>query len=59
MTGPNNAPTFAVPRDCMKNSPTMITTAKGSTNGVKWLLTTFSPSTAESTDMAGVIIESP
>ena len=57
--GPKNAATFAVPRDCIKNKPNRMTTAIGTTNFSKPGATSFNPSTAESTEMAGVMMASP
>ena len=59
MIGPNSCPTFAVPRDWMVNRPTRMPTAMGSTSGSKLASTTVSPSTADSTEIAGVIMLSP
>lgn len=50
---PEQLPMAAVPWDWTENSPIRITTAIGSTNSAKRGFTTVSPSTAESTDMAG------
>ncbi len=61
--GPKKTATLAVPRFWMANRPTRMTRlatmvtvveTKGANAG-----TVFSPSIAESTDMAGVMIESP
>ena len=59
MTGPNILPIAAVPRDWIANRPIRIAIEIGSTRCSKTGLTTVSPSTAESTDTAGVIIASP
>ena len=59
MTGPNSRPTFAVPRLWMRNSPMMMTTVTGTTYGAKSGVATFKPSTAPSTEMAGVMMPSP
>ena len=59
MTGPNMAPTLAVPRDWIRNSPTRITTVITTTYGSNTWVAIASPSTAPSTEMAGVIIPSP
>jgi hypothetical protein len=56
ITGPKSRPTFAVPTRCTAKSTTMITTVIGMTNGSSSGRTTRSPSTAESTEMAGVIM---
>ena len=57
--GPNTAPIFAVPRYCTRKSATRITTEIGKTAFSKCGETTLSPSTAESTEMAGVMMPSP
>ena len=57
--GPNNAATLAVPRDCTANSASRITTASGTTYGSNAGVAIFRPSTAESTDSAGVMTASP
>ncbi len=59
MTGPNKAPTRAVPCDWIAKSPTRMPTAMGMTNGSKLAWTVVRPSTADRTEIAGVIIESP
>jgi hypothetical protein len=59
ITGPNKAPTFAVPRAWMANRQIRMTTAIGITQGSKPGCTVVRPSTAESTEMAGVIMLSP
>ena len=59
MMGPNSKPTFAVPWDWIANRPIRMAIAVGMTKGVKPGLTVFRPSTADSTEIAGVIIESP
>ena len=59
MIGPNSRPTLAVPTACNQNSPIMMTTAIGITNGSNPALTVANPSTADSTDTAGVIMQSP
>ncbi len=48
-----------VPRRCTRNSPSRITRVSGTTKGSAAEVATFSPSTAESTEMAGVITPSP
>ncbi len=59
ITGPNRLPTLPVPNRWTKNSSTRITAAIGtircSTDGAA----VDRPSTAESTETAGVITESP
>ena len=57
--GPNKAATFAVPRDCTENSAIRITTVIGTTYSSNAGVATFKPSTADSTDSAGVMIASP
>ena len=52
-------PTLPVPRDCTANSPTITTAEMGSTNSFSAGLETSSPSTAERTEIAGVITPSP
>ena len=59
MTGPNRIPTLAVPRFWIANSARMMTSVTGTTNGCSAGAITSSPSTAPSTEMAGVIIPSP
>jgi hypothetical protein len=59
MTGPNIRPTAAVPLRCTMNSKTMITAVIGTTALSSDGWTTLSPSTAESTEIAGVIMLSP
>ena len=59
MTGPNSRPTAAVPRRWTANSSTMITAVIGTTSSSSAGSTTFRPSTAESTEIAGVIMLSP
>ncbi len=57
--GPKKAATLAVPRDCTANSAIRITTVIGTTKSSKAGVATFRPSTAESTDSAGVMMASP
>ncbi len=57
--GPKKAATFAVPRDCTANNATRITTVIGTTYASNAGVTIFKPSTAESTDSAGVMMASP
>ena len=59
MTGPNSRPTAAVPRRWTANSSTMITAVRGTTSSSSAGSITFTPSTAESTEIAGVIMLSP
>ena len=59
ITGPNIAPTRAVPRFCTRNSATRMTTVSGTMNGLNASVATSSPSTADSTEMAGVMAPSP
>jgi hypothetical protein len=59
ITGPKTRPTAAVPRRCTANSTTMITAVIGTTSAPSDGWTTLSPSTADSTEMAGVIMLSP
>ncbi len=59
MIGPNSAATFAVPRDCTENSTTRITTVSGTTYSWNAGVATSMPSTADSTDKAGVMTASP
>ncbi len=57
--GPNRRPIFPVPRLCARKSPIKITMQIGSTRGPKRGSSTFKPSTAESTETAGVSMPSP
>ena len=59
MTGPNSRPTSAVPRACSRNSATRMTSASGTTKGVKAGATADRPSTALITVIAGVMMASP
>ena len=59
MTGPNMAATLAVPRLCAANRPIRMPTAIGATYSLKAGVASFRPSTAESTEIAGVITLSP
>ncbi len=59
VTGPKTAPMPPVPRFCTANSATRMTQVIGTTNGEKALVATSSPSTAESTEIAGVMTPSP
>ena len=57
--GPKNCATLAVPRDCTLNRPTRIATVIGSTAYCICGAISFRPSTADSTEMAGVMTASP
>ena len=57
--GPKTAPIFAVPRYCTRKSASRITIEIGKTAFSKCGETTLSPSTAESTEIAGVMMPSP
>ncbi len=59
MTGPNNRPMVAVPRRWIANSPIRIASVTGSTKSAKAGVTSFSPSIADSTEIAGVMTPSP
>ena len=59
MTGPKNAATLAVPRRCTANKAIRIATVNGMTECSNAGVTSLSPSTAESTEIAGVITKSP
>ena len=59
ITGPNSLPTLAVPRRWMMNRKISTMSANGITKGLNAGVTTSSPSTAESTETAGVIAPSP
>ena len=59
MTGPNTRPTASVPRLCTANRPTRMTHATGITQSSKAGDATLNPSTALSTEMAGVMRPSP
>ena len=52
-------PTLAVPRFWIMNSATMIASVTGTTNGWSAGATISRPSTADSTEIAGVIMPSP
>ena len=58
-TGPNSAPTRPVPWRWTENRPIRITTVVGITSGRSAGVTTSRPSTAESTEIAGVSMPSP
>ncbi len=57
--GPNNLPTAAVPNRCTPNKIRIMTTVSGITILFKSGCTTSKPSTAERTEIAGVITDSP
>ena len=57
--GPKIDPMRAVPRLCTANRPMRIAMVIGITYGVNTGVTTSRPSTALSTEMAGVIMPSP
>ena len=59
ITGPNRRPTAPVPKRWAANSTVRITSAIGTTSECSDGSTTSIPSTAESTEIAGVIIPSP
>ena len=59
ITGPNSLPIVSVPRLWIRNSAIRITRVKGTTKGAKLLLPTLMPSSADSTEMAGVSMPSP
>lgn len=59
MMGPKRRPTLPVPRRWMAKRPIRIMHVRGTTQGLKALLAIVSPSTALSTEMAGVITPSP
>ncbi len=59
MTGPKRRPTTPVPRRWIANSRTRIAAAIGTTSSCNDGATTSTPSTAESTEIAGVMMLSP
>ena len=59
ITGPNSQPTVPVPRRCSANNPIRIAAAIGTTRLSSDGCTISTPSTADRTEIAGVIIESP
>ena len=59
MTGPNTRPTAPLPRRCMAKRSTMIVTVIGTTYESIDDSIVLVPSTAESTEIAGVIMLSP
>ena len=59
MTGPNSLPMLPVPWRWMKNSPVSTPMVMGMMNCSKAGVATLMPSTAESTEIAGVMSASP
>ncbi len=59
ITGPNTLPTFSVPKRCAANRMASTTRAIGTTNRPSPGAATSRPSTAPSTEIAGVITPSP
>jgi hypothetical protein len=59
ITGPNSRPTASVPKRWIANSPVNTASAIGTTSDSSAGVATLSPSTADSTEIAGVIIPSP
>ena len=59
ITGPNSRPTAPVPSRCSRNRPTMIAAVIGTTRSDTDGAATLTPSIADSTEMAGVIMLSP
>lgn len=59
MMGPNRRPTVPLPRRCARNSTRMITAVIGTTSSCSDGSMTLRPSTADSTEIAGVIMLSP
>jgi hypothetical protein len=57
--GPNNLPMLPVPRRWMKNNPVSTPMVTGRMNFSNAGVMTLRPSTAESTEMAGVMSASP
>ena len=57
--GPKKRATFSVPRDCTANSSTRMAIVIGRTAASSCGATSLRPSTADSTEMAGVITASP
>ncbi|MOA22045.1 hypothetical protein D3C78_1425740 [compost metagenome] len=57
--GPKNLPMPAVPRFCTANRASSTSSVKGRTNWRKCGETTSRPSTADSTEIAGVMTPSP
>ena len=59
MIGPNSRPTAPVPKRWIANRTVRITSVSGTTRWSSPGATTSMPSTADSTEIAGVIIPSP
>ena len=59
MMGPNTRPTLWVPRDCTANNAMMMTTEAGTISSCASGKLTLRPSTADMTEIAGVITPSP
>ncbi len=59
MTGPKRAPTAPVPKRWIAKRASRTTTVIGTTQSSRLGVATPRPSTAESTEMAGVIMPSP
>src|SRR4051794_40962333 len=59
ITGPNSRPTAPVPKRWIANRNVMITSVIGTTSDSSDGAATLRPSTADSTEIAGVIIPSP
>ncbi len=59
VTGPKKAPTLPVPWRWITKSPVSTPSVIGITKGLKTGVATSRPSTAESTEIAGVIMLSP
>ncbi|MEY5060002.1 MAG: hypothetical protein RJA51_1749 [Actinomycetota bacterium] len=59
ITGPNTLPTAPVPRFCTMKRPVMMAMAMGTTHDSNDDETFSRPSTAESTEIAGVMTPSP
>ena len=59
MIGPKNCATRAVPRACAQNSTNRMAIANGNTTRSNCGCSSFNPSTADNTDIAGVRIASP
>ena len=57
--GPNTVATLPVPKRCTENRTARMTSVIGTTKGSKAGVTTFRPSTADRTEMAGVMMASP
>ena len=59
MIGAKTREIFSVPRRCTRNSPARMAMLTGMTQSAKALVATSNPSTADSTEIAGVINPSP